>query len=140
MKAQGPPLTENLGNLLLDTDKLREAVSSNQTSMHKASMGLTEQLALLQELIDMKTNATITHGILKTGQEPLLHWKQSLEFIIKSSIRYEHELKDVQDLVQKVMDKIFEHLKVLHTESYISNNGQLIDIERMKAKFLAFVE
>lgn len=48
MKAQGPPLIENLGNLLLDTDKLREAVSNHQTSMHKESMGLIENLALLQ--------------------------------------------------------------------------------------------
>lgn len=42
MKAQGPPLIENLGNLLLDTDKLREAMSNHQTTMHKASENLTE--------------------------------------------------------------------------------------------------
>ena len=76
MKAQGPSLIENLGNLLLDTDKLREAISNHQTIMHKASKNLTKQLALLQEVIDMKTNVAMTHGILKTDQEPLLHRKQ----------------------------------------------------------------
>ena len=63
----------------------------------------------------MKTNVAMTHGILKIGQEPLLHWKQSLEFKVESSVRSENELKDVHDLVQKVINKIFKRLKVLHT-------------------------
>ena len=44
--------------------------------MYKALESLIEQLALLQEVIDMKTNVAMTHGILKTDQEPLLHRKQ----------------------------------------------------------------
>lgn len=106
MKAQGLPLIENIWNLLLDTDRLREVVSSHKTSMHKASKILIEQLALLKEVIDMKTNVFMTHGILRSGQEALLHWKQSLEFKIESLVKYEHELKDVYDLVKRLVDKI----------------------------------
>lgn len=29
---------------------------------------------------------------------------------------------------------------MLHTKSYVSSNGQLVDIERMKTKFLAFAD
>ena len=67
MKAQGPPLIKNLRTFLLDTDKLREEVSSHENTIHKALDKLTEQLALLPEMIDMKTNITMTHGILKKG-------------------------------------------------------------------------
>lgn len=87
----------------------------------------------------MKTNIDITHKILKSSQQPLLHWKQSFEFIIKISIRSANTLKDVHDLVQKVIGKIFEYLKVLNIESQVSNNNRLVGIERMKVKLLAFV-
>ena len=46
----------------------------------------------------------------------------------------------MHDLVQKVMENIFEYLKVLHIESYVTNNGQLVDIEKIKEKILAFVD
>lgn len=88
----------------------------------------------------MKTNIVVTHGILKSGQEELLHSKKSLEFNIKRSVKSEHELKDVYDLVKKVMDNIFKHLKVFHTKSYVTNNAQFLDIKGMKTKFMAFVE
>ena len=55
-------------------------------------------------------------------------------------MRYANELKDVHDLVQKVIKKLFEYFKVLHLESYVSTNGKLVDIERMKTKFLAFFD
>ena len=55
----------------------------------------------------MKTNVAIAHGILKTGQEPLFHWKQSLEFVIENSMRSVSELKDVHDLVQNIIEKFF---------------------------------
>ena len=50
----------------------------------------------------------MTYIILKSGKEPWLHWKQSLEFKIESLVKFEHELKCVYDLVKKVMDNIFE--------------------------------
>ena len=83
----------------------------------------------------MKTNVAISHEILKMGKEPLFHWKQSLEFIVESSTRSANEVKDVHGLVQKVAEKLFEYLKVLHTKSYVSANGKLVDVERMKSKF-----
>lgn len=55
----------------------------------------------------MKTNVSITHRILKMGKDSLFHWKQSLEFIIESSMRCANELKDVHDLVHKVIEKLF---------------------------------
>lgn len=66
----------------------------------------------------------------------MLHQKESLEFKTESSIKSEHDY----DLVKKVMDKIFEHLKVLHTKSHVTDNDQLVDIERRKAKYLAYIE
>ena len=140
MKTQGSSLIENLGNLLLDADKLREVVSSRQITIHKAYDRLMKQLGLLEEVIYMKTNVAITHRILKSSQEQLFHWKKSLEFIVEISVWSTNELKDVHDLVQKVMENIFAYLKVLHIESYVSNNGWLVDIEKMKDKFLAFVD
>ena len=59
MNAQGPLLIEKLGNLLLDTNKLRESMSSYQTSMHNALESLTKQLALVQEVIYMKINVMV---------------------------------------------------------------------------------
>lgn len=99
MRAQGPTLIENIGNILLHTFKLRKIVSSHETNMYKASEKLMEKLALLQEVIDMKTNITMTHMTLKKGQEPFLHWNQSFDFIVEISVRSENELKDVHDLV-----------------------------------------
>lgn len=107
IKAQGPPLVENLGSLVLDAHKLREAASNHQTTIQKAVDKLTEQSTLLQEVIDMKTNVAIAHRILKTGKESLFHWKQSLEFVIESSMRSAIELKDVHDMVQKFIEKLF---------------------------------
>ena len=66
-------MVENLGILVLDAHKLKEATSDHQTTIQKAIDKMTKQLALLQEVIDMKTNVTIAHGILKTTQEPLFH-------------------------------------------------------------------
>ena len=63
-----------------------------------------------------------------------------MEFVIESSMRSANELKDVHDLVQKVIEKLFQYLKILHTESFVSANGRLVDIERIKSKFLAFVD
>ena len=63
-----------------------------------------------------------------------------MEFIVESLVIYANELNDVNESVQKVMEKIFEYLKVLHTKSYVTSNGKLVDIERMQAKFIAFVE
>ena len=88
----------------------------------------------------MKTNVSISHQILKIGQEPLFHWKQSLEFIVEIYVRFGNELKDVHDIVHKVIENLFEYLKVLHTKSYVSTNGLLVDIEKMKAKFLVFFD
>lgn len=42
MKAQGPPLIRNLENLLLDANKLREAVSSHQATMQTSLNRLIE--------------------------------------------------------------------------------------------------
>lgn len=50
-----------------------------------------------------------------------------------------NELKNVHELVQKVIEKLFQYLKILHIESFMSANGKLVDIERMKSKFLSFV-
>ena len=88
----------------------------------------------------MKINVSISHGILEIGHEPLFHWRQSLEFIIESSTRLASELKNVLELVQRVIRKLYEHLKVLHTESQVFNNGKLVEIEQMKGKFIAFID
>lgn len=50
-----------------------------------------------------------------------------------------NELKDVHDLVQKVIEILFQYLNILHTDSFVSTNGNLVDNERMKSKFLPFV-
>lgn len=71
----------------------------------------------------MKINISIFHGILEIGKEPLFHWKQYLEFIVESFVRSVSELKYLHDLMQKVIENLFEHLKVLHTESYVYDNG-----------------
>ena len=84
---------------MLDAHKIRETNLNNHTIIQKAIDKLTQQLDLLQELIDMNKYVAITHGILKMGKESLFHCKQSLEFVIKSSMRCENELKDVHDLV-----------------------------------------
>ena len=62
-----------------------------------------------------------------------------MEFIIEISMRSVNKLKDVHDLVWKTIEKFFQYLKILHKESFVSTNGKLVDIERMKSKFLAFV-
>ncbi len=64
MKAQDPPLIENLGNQFLYTNKLREAVSSHQTSMYDTLESLTKKLYFLKKVIDMKNNVFMTHKIL----------------------------------------------------------------------------
>lgn len=63
-----------------------------------------------------------------------------MEFIIKSSARLASELKTILELVQRVMDNLFEELKTLHTKSQVSRNGKLVETEWMKAKFLAFMD
>ena len=68
---------------------------------------MTKQLALLQEVIDMKTNMAIAHGNLKIGKESLFHYKKSLEFIIESSMRSTNKLKDVHYLVQNIIKMLF---------------------------------
>lgn len=55
-------------------------------------------------------------------------------------MKYASELKDLHDLVQKIIDKLFQYLKILHIDSFVSTNGKLVDIERMKSKFLAFID
>lgn len=100
IKPQGPPLVENLGSLVLDAHKLREATLNHQTTIQMVADKLTKQLDLLQEVIDIKTNVAITHRILEIGKESLFHWKQS----------------------------------------FVSINGKLMDIERLKSKFLAFFD
>ena len=54
-------------------------------------------------------------------------------------MRSVNELKDAHDLVQKVIENLFQYLNVLHIESFVSTNGKLLDIERIKSKFLVFV-
>lgn len=137
MKIQGNLLLENLGKLVLDEHKV---TLDHKETIQKAANGLTKQLTFLQVVIDMKTNVAIIHGILKTGTEPLFHWEQSLEFVIESSTRSTNKLGDVCDLVQKVVDKCFYNLKILHIESFVSTNGKLVDIERMRSKFLTVVD
>ena len=44
-----------MGNLLLDVDKPREAVSSHQTTMHNVVDRWMEQFLLLQEEIEAKS-------------------------------------------------------------------------------------
>ena len=73
----------------------------------------------------MKTNVSITDGILKMGKESLFHLKLSLEFFIEIFMRSTNELKDVHYLVQKVIEKLFQYLKILHTESFVSTNSSL---------------
>lgn len=70
----------------------------------------------------MKTNVAIAHAILKTSQEPLIHWKQFLEYVIENSVRFIGELKDVHDLVQKIMDKLFQYLTILYIEYFVCTN------------------
>ena len=55
-------------------------------------------------------------------------------------MRSKNELKDMHDLVQKVLQKLFQYLKILHTKYFVSTNGKIVDIERIKSKFLAFVD
>ena len=74
-------------------------------------------MALLQELIDMKLNVVMTHGILQSRQKPFLNWKKIVEFKIESLVKSEQELKCVYDLVNKAIHKIFEYLKILYTQS-----------------------
>lgn len=81
----------------------------------------------------MKINVVISHGTLKIGQGSLLHWKQSLDFVIENSMRLASELKDVCDLVQKIIGKLFQYLKILQIESFVSTNGKMVDIKRMKS-------
>ena len=126
--------------MVLDAHKLGEATSDHQTTIQKVANKLIEQLALLQEVIEMKTNVVIAHGILKIGHESLFHGKQSLEFFIENSMRFVNELKDVHDLVQKIIDKLFQYLKILYIENLVSTNGKLVEIKRMKSKWLAFVD
>ena len=68
---------------------------------------MTKQLALMQEVIDMKTNVTMTHDTLNIGQECFLHWKKSLEFIVEIYVRSTNNLKDVHNLEQKIIEKDF---------------------------------
>lgn len=42
--------------------------------------------------------------------------------------------------VKKVIEKVYVYLKDLHTKSYIVPNKKWVDIERMKSKFLEFIE
>ena len=99
MKAQCPLLIENLGNLLLDAHKLKEASSSHHITMENVADRLIDKLTLLQEVIKTKTNISISQGILKIGKEPMFHWKQYLEFIVERSTIFANELKDMHDLV-----------------------------------------
>lgn len=46
----------------------------------------------------------------------------------------------VWDLVQKIIDKCFQNIKMLDIEYFVSNNGNLVDIERMKSNFLSFFD
>lgn len=59
---------------------------------------------------------------------------------MESFIRSTNEIKDVHDLVHRVMEIIFEFLKVLDTKSYVTSNGQLVDINKKKSKFVAFFD
>ena len=63
-----------------------------------------------------------------------------MEFVIEISMRSANELKDLHDLVPKVIEKLFQHFKILHTNSFVSTIGKIKDIERMKPKFLAFFD
>lgn len=40
---------------------------------------------------------------------------------------------------EKIIEKLFQFLKILHTKSFMSTNSKLVDIERMKSKFFEFV-
>lgn len=93
---------------------------------------MTGELDLLYEVISMKTDVATSLGILRTGKEPLLHLKQSIEFKKESLIKAEQELKSVYEDVNKVIEKVNLYLKDLHIESYATENKQLVDIERMK--------
>lgn len=59
MRAQGPIVIKNLGDLLLDVDKLKYARSKHQMTIHIASTRLIEKLATLYEVIDMKMSVNI---------------------------------------------------------------------------------
>ena len=60
MKIQGNLLVEKLVNLVLDAHKLREVTLNHKKTIHKVVDGLIDKLALLQVVIDMKTNVAIT--------------------------------------------------------------------------------
>lgn len=60
--------------------------------------------------------------------------------MIQSTKRSLDKLKTVRVLVQKEMDKVFEFLKMLHTNSHVFSGGELVSVESMKAKFLSFID
>ena len=89
MKTRGPPLIENLDNSILDATKLRETVATHQVFLQSEAEKLVEDLSLLQDVIDMKTDVAISHGILRTGKESLLYWKKSMDFKKESLVNFE---------------------------------------------------
>ena len=115
---------------------LREAAFKHQVSMEKELGSLSKQLVVLLEVIDMKFDVALANGIMKSTKEPLSNWKHVVEFKLESLRKSEHGLKNVYDVVKKLMDKLFSQLKIFHTESQVIENHQLVDIQRMKSKFL----
>ena len=99
---------------------------------------LKDEFALIQEVVNMKVDVATSFGILRTSKEPLLHWKQSIEFKQESLVKAKQELKRVYNSVKEVIEKFYMYLKDSHIKSFITTNNQLVDIERMKMKFLEF--
>ena len=138
LKSLGSPLIENLGNLIIDAHRLREVVFTHQVSMLTEFKKLKDEFALIQEVVNMKVDVATSFGILRTSKEPLLHWKQSIEFKQESLVKAKQELKRVYNSVKEVIEKFYMYLKDSHIKSFITTNNQLVDIERMKMKFLEF--
>ena len=47
-------------------------------------------------------------------------------------MRSKNELKDVHDMMEKVIEKLLRYLKILHIDSFVPANGKLLDVERIK--------
>ena len=54
-----------------------------------------------------------------------------MEFKKESLEKAKQELKNVNDDVKKIMEKIYMYLKDLHNESQVAPNKQLVDIGHM---------
>lgn len=71
----------------------------------------------------MKTDVSMSLGILRTGKESFHHWKKSMEFKKGSIGKSDQELKSVYESIKKIMEKIYVYLKDLHTEFQVASNG-----------------